>query len=220
VRGPFCEPCANTGETDECEGGGNYCLVDQTDPTAQSYFCGVDCSQGQPCPFGYGCIDVVIIPQNEICGREVCTGAGTCSSSTTAGCTVDEDCPFGGPGGNCPRASTGNCVSDVTKPCDVDGDCCAGGDCPEGSCAKQLCVGGESAATGYCTCTKDSDCFRDECDDADVTDPANPVLGHCSLSGHDCFEDLDCDTIACVNGGCLLGSNCAPANDRSCRDLR
>jgi hypothetical protein len=223
TRGPYCFSCTGGVASDDCGAYGNYCLTDTSDPLGRSSFCGVDCSQGQPCPFGYECHDVIIIPPAApFCGVEGCQGAteegpGTCSSSGTS-CNVDEDCPVGPPGGDCPRADVGNCADGITE-CTVDAYCCAGGDCPEGSCIKQQCRGSEGGAFGHCTCTRDADCPRDRCLDADLTDPDAPIAGHCELSGHRCFEDLDCDTIACVEGGCLIGSNCAPANDRNCREL-
>jgi hypothetical protein len=227
TRGPYCFACSGGIASEDCGEPANYCLTDSTDPTGQSEFCGVDCSQGQPCPFGYGCNDVIIIPPSapfctvpEYCVLPEGGGTGACSENPGIACTEDEDCPEGPPGGTCPRAAEGNCLVDQTQSCSEDTDCCDDADaCPEGSCVKQLCVGGEGDAFGYCTCTRDLDCPRDECRDADLTDPDNPIQGHCHLSGHRCYEDIDCDVIACVDGGCRIGANCAPANDRNCREV-
>ena len=45
-------------------------------------------------------------------------------------------------------------------------------------------------------------------------------MGHCELSGHPCYLDFECDVITCVEGGCLIGQNCAPANGLSCVEVR
>ncbi len=248
-RGPYCYSCTGGVASDDCGEPGNYCLTDSSDPTGQSSFCGVDCSQQQACPFGYSCNDVIIIPQTlPFCNVELCDipdgeTVGTCTATTpTVTCSADEDCPLGPPGGTCPRYNQacepgGTCPSGTEcptsgvcppyghclvgqAPCELDADCCEDeGECPEGSCVLQRCVGGEGDAFGHCTCTIDSDCPRDECNDEDLSDPENPILGNCGLSGHACYTDDDCDTIACVDGGCRIGANCAPSNDRNCRDL-
>jgi hypothetical protein len=220
TRGPFCLGCAGGVASDDCGEGGNYCLTDTSDPTGRSEFCGVDCSKGQSCPFGYSCNDVIIIPPSApFCSAEVCLETGRCSANGNINCTEDEDCPVGLPGGNCPRADIGNCIQDQTQDCERDSDCCEGAQCPEGSCVKQECRGGEGDAFGHCSCTRDLDCPRDSCEDQDLSDPENPRPGRCSLAGHECFDDVDCDVIACIDGGCRIGANCAPANDRNCREL-
>jgi len=225
TRGPYCLGCAGGVGSDDCGEPANYCLTDSSDPTGQSEFCGVDCSVGQPCPFGYDCNEVIIVPPTApFCGGEVCEipeGSETGSCSVNGGsCSADEDCPIGLPYGDCPRGRVGNCLTNQTAECEADGDCCDDpAACPEGSCVFQFCQGREGSAFGHCTCTRDLDCPRDECDGADLTDPQNPVSGNCLLAGHVCYEDIDCDVIACIDGGCRIGANCAPANDRNCRDL-
>jgi hypothetical protein len=227
ARGPYCFGCAGGLASDDCGNPANYCLVDTTDPTRQSSFCGVDCNAQEPCPFGYTCSDVIVVgpPFTPQCGAEACvldgTGAaGFCSFNTAVSCESDADCPIGLPGGDCPRGQTGHCLLDQETECTKDSDCCEDPTaCPEGSCLKQVCSGGEGDAFGFCSCTKDTDCPRDECVGADMTDPLNPIQGNCRLSGHRCYEEIDCDVISCVDGGCRIGANCAPANDRSCREL-
>jgi hypothetical protein len=248
ARGPYCFSCTGGVASTDCGAGGNYCLTDTTDPTGQSSFCGVDCSQNQACPFGYECSEVIIVPQTlpfcsaEICEKNFGQQNGRCSSNTNVTCSVDEDCPIGLPGGTCPRYRTtcaaesvcpggstcpvsgicppfGHCIVGQL-PCEQDAECCDDdATCPEGSCVLQRCIGGEGAAFGHCTCTIDSDCPRDECVGENLSDPNNPIFGRCSLAGHKCLDDIDCDVIACVNGGCRIGANCAPANDRSCREI-
>jgi len=250
TRGPFCSSCAGGVLSDDCGERGNYCLTDSTDPTGQSSFCGVDCAQGQACPFGYSCNEVIIIPRTlpfcsapEICLKSPGETSGVCSRYSTVTCSVDEDCPEGPPGSDCPRYNFdceagdmcpggsacpasgrcppfGHCLVGQ-NPCEQDVDCCDDpAECPSGSCVLQRCVGREGSAFGHCTCTVDSDCPNDDCEGADLSDPQNPQPGRCFLSGRTCFEDIDCNTIACVDGGCRIGSNCAPANDRSCRELQ
>ncbi len=217
-RGDYCGACQNTWEPDECGGGANYCLVDTADPSGRSYYCGVDCSQGQECPFAYECHDVIILPPAApLCRVEGCL-EGACSQ-TGGPCVEDQDCAHGPPGGDCARARIGNCLQDQTLECGQDSDCCEGADCPPGSCVTQECRGGEGDALGHCTCTRDLDCPAQRCMDADLSDPDQQIPGTCELSGHACYTDLDCAFIACVEGGCQIGSNCAPADDRTCRDL-
>ena len=104
---------------------------------------------------------------------------------------------------------------------DTSIECSKDGDCPTGTCDVVACLGGsEGGLLGHCTCTRDSDCPSDTCKDANTSDPQNPVLGHCVLSGHACFENFECDVITCVQGGCFIGQNCAPSADRTCSDLQ
>ncbi len=218
-RGPYCGPCQNLWTAEECGGRANYCLVDTSDPSGGSYYCGVDSSQGQPCPAGYEKHNVIILPpaaplcRTAICADGLCSGNG-------GSCEVDEDCPYALPGGDCARAVIGNCRDAENKSCASDDECCETPPCDEGLCVRQECRGGEGDALGHCTCTRDLDCPTDSCVDADLSDPDNPVLGYCMIGGHDCYEDIDCDVITCIDGGCRIGQNCAPANDQTCADLR
>jgi hypothetical protein len=109
----------------------------------------------------------------------------------------------------------GICAGTLSQSCTTDQDC--GGSA--GSCKKASCSGGESSAIGFCECVIDADCPADECRGADLSDPANPVAGRCFISGHRCFDQADCNVIACVGGGCLIGRNCAPDADRRCSEL-
>jgi len=219
TRGPFCGACqAFDPEDPQCGDGqyANYCLIDTSDPTGDGHFCGVDCSQEQACPSGYECSQVIIVgpPATPQCGVETCVNQRC--TQTGGGCTLPEDCPLGPPGGDCPRGHTGICAGSSTQVCNSDEEC--GGSV--GSCRKAQCSGGENAAIGFCSCVIDGDCPADTCEDADLTDPDNPVYGHCYLSGKLCVDSItDCSVIACVNGGCLIGSNCAPSGERRCGDL-
>ncbi|RMG17178.1 MAG: hypothetical protein D6729_09480 [Deltaproteobacteria bacterium] len=153
TRGPYCRQCERTpgqGLSGACDAPANYCLVDTSIPGGRGSFCGVDCSEGQPCPNGFGCHYVVILTQ-ALCSRdEECPATG-------AACETDDDCP----GGRCDAQSgrcAGRCIGseggaggtgfcscvqdldcpqdtcDVTdrvcgltrKPCQVDGNQCRG----------------------------------------------------------------------------------------------
>ena len=222
TRGPYCQGCAGGVQSDDCGDFGNYCLVDTVNG---GEFCGVDCRVGEECPQGYSCSQVIILPPSaptctfaEIC--QVPQGAASGSCSRTAGaCARDEDCPEGPPGGNCFERTNGrygSCTGNPNINCQSDPDCGEGG----GSCVRIECRGSEGDNIGHCSCTRDADCPADSCIGADQSNPQIPVAGHCELSQRDCFEDFECDTISCVGGGCLIGSNCAPSNDRSCADLQ
>jgi hypothetical protein len=204
-RGPFCQPCQNQRtEPPECSEHANYCLIDSS--SQAGYFCGVDCFRGQECPSGYNCSNVIILTQS------------TCGGS---------------------RCEVGFCRGmDAGTPCNEDADCDYA--LPQGTCTKegQVCRAGEGDVRGHCTCVDDSDCPRDECRDANIVEfcdngtcsvseaacsntadcPQNN-LGHCLISGHRCYDNQDCDIISCVNGGCLIGANCAPEEGLSCRDM-
>ena len=216
-RGPFCGACTRFDPLHpQCGDYANYCLIDTGDPARQAHYCGVDCSQNQGCPAGYDCKPVIIVgpPATPACGLEGCVN-GRCSISGT-NCARAEECPQGPPGGDCHRAHNGICAGSQNRACTADADC--GGS--QGSCHFSTCKQRESAAYGFCTCLVDSDCQADDCRDQDLSDPAHPIAGHCLISGHRCYGATDCETIACVNGGCLIGSNCKPNSDRRCLDLQ
>lgn len=213
TRGPYCLGCSGGVQSDDCGARGNFCL---TDTVNGGEFCGVSSVDGEACPFGYTSNDVIIIPPSApFCGGEICeivagAASGTCAINGGS-CTRDADCPIGFPGGTCPRADVGNCRVATQTACSVDSECPA-----EDECVKQECRFGEGDVQGYCTCTRASDCPDDRCVDI------NPVggRGSCELSGRDCFTDEDCEAvIACIDGGCFIGKNCAPADGRTCRSL-
>ena len=213
TRGPYCLGCAGGVASDDCGDRGNFCL---TDTVNGGEFCGVDCAGGEACPFGYECHEVIIVPPRApFCNAEGCvrpdpTRPGACSLNGNA-CNVDEDCPIGFPGGDCPRADIGNCKLNQLSECSSAADCADGDEC-----VKQECRYGEGDNQGHCSCTRDADCPGDECKDINP----NTGVGQCELSGHDCFDSADCEAIIeCIDGGCFIGQNCAPGNDRTCRDL-
>ena len=204
-RGPFCRPCQNTrSEPPECGDYANYCLIDTS--SQSGYFCGIDCARGQECPKGYSCNNVRIVTSVQ-CSVSACVDGFCRGASAGFACAADTDCENPRPRGTCPK---------------------------EG----MECRGGEGAQRAYCSCVDDSDCPRDECRDASITESCNGGtcsvsgdecgssadcpgnrLGHCLISGHRCYDNMDCDLIACVEGGCLIGRNCAPEEGLSCRDM-
>lgn len=133
TRGPYCSQCqlgAGQGLA-LCDQPGNYCLVDTSIPGGMGSYCGVDCSQGQPCPNGFGCDYVVILTQS-LCGVDAdCPPTG-------GTCTTDADCP----GGRCAIAAgdtTGRCAGKcVGSEGGAAGtgfcSCVQDADCPQDTC--------------------------------------------------------------------------------------
>jgi hypothetical protein len=99
TRGPYCGGCTyEPGQVNHCDGQANFCLVDRKVDYYMTY-CGVDCSLGQQCPFGYDCENVLLL--------------------TSGLCSVDTDCPTTG----------GPCASDTDcegARCNADAGRCAG----------------------------------------------------------------------------------------------
>ncbi len=144
--------------------GADFCLIDLH---GGNLFCGVDCSQGQGCPSGFDCDDVIILTQNP------CGSSSGCAPSTIK--CKDTD------GGNgCPTEA--QCVDGVCAPLCVADEgngqgfctCVTDSDCPQDSCepttatcqiSQQPCVVG-AAGNAFCrsfiTCVDlqgESGCF-------------------------------------------------------------
>src|SRR6185437_4263039 len=62
-RGPYCAGCAGGVASRDCGTYGNYCLLDTVNG---GDYCGVDCSDGQACPNGYECKNVIILPASTL----------------------------------------------------------------------------------------------------------------------------------------------------------
>jgi hypothetical protein len=134
---PYCANCSFGGGLNTCGTGANYCLIDTANPG--NYFCGVDCSQGQTCPRGYGCQDVIVVYT-----QWQCTAANpACPANANLPCASDADCKHGGTCAKASGAATGYCV---------------------GQCAI-----GEGDPTGFCTCQVDSDCAQESCSMGECT---------------------------------------------------
>lgn len=128
-RGPFCEMCrTSAGDPEWCPGEGpNYCLVDRK-VAYRGSFCGVDCSEGQPCPHGYGCRNILILTS------AICYADADCPARGEA-CDGDEDCA----GARCDRAA-GRCA----------GKCSLGEDNVKGFCT---CVADSECPRDFCDAT-------------------------------------------------------------------
>ena len=235
TRGPYCRGCTprTSMNPNPCDDPRNFCLINSQELGGFTNFCGVDCSQGQGCPSGYDCSDVIVLT-NSTCGRTAdCRCDPERVSFGTGRCALDRPCrptlPSGEPDPNARfclvegAAGCGDATCYVERDrtegscgCASDADCPGAGACVEGFCCtgeirpeeELRCVGGEGRVTGFCTCATDDDCGRDSCD---------PSSGACLITGFPCTPGQnDCPPISCVNGGCLIGQNCAPEQGLSC----
>ena len=64
--GFFCQPCSGQGDS-ECGSSRNFCVR-----YGGNNYCGVDCSNGQQCPRGYDCLNI-IDSGNNVIGRNCMT---------------------------------------------------------------------------------------------------------------------------------------------------
>lgn len=238
-RGPYCRGCSQPTQLNPtpCDEARNFCLINSQESGGFAQFCGVDCSLGQPCPNGYDCNGIIILTQ-DVChstaecrcqagqihvATSSCTIPTPCDprnpdgspNTTAAGCTLsgEAQCNHGTEGGpnDCFVArglTTGSCS------CTTNDECAAGQACVAGLCCGGMvrdnrdCVGGENRVSGFCTCATDDDCPRDNCDSG---------RGVCLISGKPCVPgNDDCGAIPCVEGGCLIGQNCAPVQGLAC----
>jgi hypothetical protein len=135
-RGPFCGSCAYTpGQVDSCGQGPNFCLLDRKVNYYHTY-CGVDCNQGQECPNGYHCRDILILT------RSLCKTDSECPAIGPT-CATDDDCP----GARC-DATKGRCAGKCSYNEDSQSGFCTctqDSDCPNDSC---------DVASGQCFITK------------------------------------------------------------------
>jgi len=237
-RGPYCRGCSQPTALNPtpCDDARNFCLVNSLESGGFAQFCGVDCALGQPCPNGYQCNGVVILT------RDTCFNTATCQCSrppvfATATCTVAVACdprkPNGDPDTTAPGCTyeghpncnggtaggpatcfVGRGVTNGSCTCAADTDCAAGAVCTSGLCcggtvtSDRECAFGENRVSGFCTCATDDDCPRDSCDGS---------RGTCAISGKPCTTGgNECGAIACVDGGCLIGQNCAPLEGLAC----
>jgi hypothetical protein len=128
---PYCDVCSFGGGTQICGSGPNYCLIDTRHPG--SFYCGSDCSQGQTCPRGYACQDVIVVLTQWSCSR---ANPG-CPVNTNLPCTKDAECRRGGVCVIQPGLTSGYCA---------------------GRCAID-----EGDNTGFCGCQVDTDCAPETC---------------------------------------------------------
>lgn len=239
LRGPFCRGCTQrtVQNPEPCDRARNFCLVNSLEAAGHRQFCGVDCSLGQDCPNGYSCHGVVILTQS------VCTVQAECRCDparirfATATCTVAAACDPRAPDGtpdpmatfcnyagfpDCNGGASGGSAACVVRKgqnsgactCATDDQCAAGSVCVAGLCCTgevrpdRNCVSGENRVSGFCTCATDADCPQDVCDGGRRA---------CTFSGLPCTPGAnDCGAIPCINGGCVIGRNCAPIEGLSC----
>ena len=128
---PYCDSCTFGGGLNICGTGANYCLIDTRHPG--SFYCGADCSEGQSCPRGYACQDVIVVSTQSQCNA----ASPACPSNAALPCASDTDCKRGGTCVKAAGASTGSCAG--------------------------RCGISEGDTTGFCTCQVDSDCAQETC---------------------------------------------------------
>lgn len=144
---PYCDRCTFGGGLEVCGRGPNYCLIDTRHPGGS--FCGADCAEGQSCPRGYSCQDVIVVFSQWVCSRT----NPACPTNPALPCRTDDDCKRGG-----------NCV----KSPGLDSGFCAG-----------KCAIDEGDQNGFCSCQLDADCPQETCSGGEcsisrrkcVTDP-------------------------------------------------
>lgn len=237
-RGPYCRGCSQPSAVNPfpCDEPKNFCLVNSSETGGHPFFCGVDCSLGQPCPNGYGCHGILILTENPCTFEAQCKCDPAQIRLATRTCTITAACdprrPDGMPDPNathcvlegyadCNPGGTGDAACLVGRgltsgscTCDTDDDCADGGKCVGGACCTgpindvRQCFVGEGRVSGFCSCATDDDCPRDSC---------NTAVGSCELTGRPCTPGgNECGPVPCVEGACLIGQNCAPDEGLSC----
>lgn len=177
-RGPFCDICPiEPGNAySNCEGIANYCLTDQTGGPP---FCGVSCADGQSCPNGFRCSDV-LVTTSASCGSDA---ACVPHESFAPDCETDDDCTD--PEGRCVEGKcAGFCMvreGGVLGWC----SCVADEECPN-----QTCSGGTCTVSGH-RCQNDSDC-RDKI----FCHVGQAGIGYCKI-GENCAptEGVACSEV-------------------------
>ncbi|MCB9653824.1 MAG: hypothetical protein H6729_06810 [Deltaproteobacteria bacterium] len=239
---PYCRGCSARTLTNPapCDDPRNFCLINSQETGGLATFCGVDCSSGQGCANGYGCHDVVILTDDVCASDAECQCPREAIAGSTRACLLEAACVPRIPGGGgaedpdataCFVENHATCLAgriegeaatcvvpkgqlEGTCVCVHDDDCEAGATCVSGQCCGVVskpgrsCTFGENRVSGYCTCMTDADCPRDVCD---------PTRGACLVTGRPCTPgNDDCGAIACIDGGCRIGQNCAPLQGLSC----
>ncbi len=240
-RGPYCRGCTfrTVQNPEPCDAPTNFCLVNSLEAGGFPTICGVDCSLGQACPNGYDCHGVVILTEQTCTFSAQCKCAAgairfasaTCSIATpcepklpngqpdpnATACLVNghPQCNSGGMGDATCIVRTGTTAGNCT--CASNADCESGAACVDGVCCTgtvrqdRECFIGENRVSGFCSCASDDDCPQDVCD---------PSRGACAITGLPCTPgNNDCGAISCVEGGCLIGQNCAPITGLSCTQV-
>ena len=238
LRGPYCRACTDPTLANPfpCGTPLNRCLLDTRE--GGSRFCGVDCSGASDarggCPSGFVCNDVVVLTRATCRNSAECRCLRSQMTLSTRTCSLPTPCEaigaeacveIGAP--ECNGGDLGGVADCIVAggeaeghcTCLADGDCSNGGRCIGGRCCSGTirpeeglqCVLGEGQTEGFCTCASDEDCGQDLCDAAS---------GSCQLTGQSCTPGADdCAAIACVEGRCHIGRNCAPEEGLTCSQL-
>lgn len=156
-RRPYCANCTFGAGVNVCGRGANYCLIDTAHPG--NYFCGTDCAQGQSCPRGYDCQDVIVVFTQWACTRS----NPSCPTNPEMPCTEDKDCRRGGQCVKQPGAASGLCAGRCSiSEGDNDGFCSCMLDT---DCAPESCTSGGECSISRRKCNQDSDCRSIRCVD-------------------------------------------------------
>jgi hypothetical protein len=177
-RRPYCGRCLSGGGIDTCGVGANFCIIDTR---SHSNYCGVDCSEGQTCPRGYGCRDIRVVYS-----QSRCDASRPCQPNFALPCQQDSDCKRGGQciktggaagfcAGRC-RLREGSNFGFCS--CQVDFDC-----------ALESCTQGKCSISQKACITKD-DCRPIHCVDFDG-------VGGC-LIGQNCTPN---NGLTCIEVG-------------------
>ena len=154
VRRPYCSNCTSGGGIETCGQGANYCIIDTRN---QDTYCGADCSEGQACPRGYGCRDIIVVFTRWQCG-----GSLACAPDPTLPCTTDADCKRGGTCVKAGGAATGACQAACRL---REGSSVGFCSCQQDSdCAQESCSAGECTISRR-KCVTEADCRPIRCVD-------------------------------------------------------
>ena len=179
---PYCADCVDLPGQNSCGTGANFCLWS---PYTGNSYCGVDCSENQPCANGYECRDVI-----RFYSRGMCASPDQCKAPenrSTLTCQKDEDCHNHGLCGHDPGAPVGFCYGHCTLL--------------------------EGATKSYCGCITDDDCPQDICVAESRT--CSGTLKNCDPNGAGCgkIHCVDAgDKSGCMVGqNCkpIIGLTCA-----------
>ncbi|MEW6431407.1 MAG: hypothetical protein AB1730_07835 [Myxococcota bacterium] len=149
---PYCARCTVGGGLETCGTGANFCIIDTR---TNSTYCGADCSEGQPCPRGYGCRDIRVVFT-----RWQCSATQPCPPDPSLPCATDAECKRGGACIKTPGSPSGHCAGQCRIregssfgycSCQVDADCplesCSAGEC---TITRRKCVTDDQCRTIRC----------------------------------------------------------------------
>lgn len=153
---PYCKACQVGAAGDElCGRGGNFCLIDTVN--LGSYYCGVDCSEGQVCPRGYACQPIREFPQDQ-----TCSDTKACPDEPSQPCATDAQCAAGTVCNVPPGATSGFCRGVCTG--SEGGKLGVCGCVTDDDCSQNVCTNNQCSRTGK-ACVGDEDCFPVRCVD-------------------------------------------------------